>query len=252
MSSAARSACVGSACEPALDAAGHDALLFASRGENVRGYYGTAMLGEAVPDASDRGSYWLPGAGEMPFYTYSHPIRLVAEEHYRGLATLGAIANGFGEQEAQRFEPSPLPRVTLKPVRYRELRFEMIDVYGPRCAFIRCSFPSLNGLAFGTDVGHLWPRSAGGPESIQNVLPMSKDVNNQWDQGLISLTNSGDLLIARQAGRDTRALFANFERIEFPRNVQFWPDARYLERHRDEIFEKGPKWLPLADSSFRL
>lgn len=67
---------------------------------------------------------------------------------------------------------------------------------------------------------------------------MTKDVNFQWDGGLVSLTNAGKVLIAKNAGPDTRALFAGHTMARFADNPQFWPDAQYLERHRDEIFEK--------------
>ena len=53
--------------------------------------------------------------------------------------------------------------------------------------------PNLNTSRFGIDVGHIWPHWAGGPAIIQNVLPMSKDVNNQWDEGLVSLRNKWGL-----------------------------------------------------------
>ena len=244
----------------ALEAAGHEILMFASRDENAPGYFGTATLGDPVPDLSDKSKYWLPlhnqrpltrvvtlkelhalGGEEMPFHAYARPIRPLAEEEHDGLVTIGAIPSGFGEKEVQLLNETPLYRARFERPQNRRLRFEMLDAYGPECAFIRKSFPDLSGLRYGTDVGHLWPRYAGGPDIIQNVLPMSKDVNSQWDEGLISLTNNGDLLIANKAGNDTRALFNSFKRIEFPPDVQLWPDVRYLERHRDEIFEKGPK-----------
>ncbi len=246
----------------ALKAAGHEILLFASRDESIPGYFGTATVGDPVPDLSDRDKYWLPlhkqqrltrvvtlnelhalGVEEMPFHTYSRPIRPIADAEHEGLVTMGAIPSGFGEREVQLFNHTPLYREKFEQVQNRQLRFEMIDAYGPECAFMRRSFPDLSGLRYGTDIGHLWPRYAGGPDIIQNVLPMSKEVNWQWDEGLISLKNNGDLLIARGAGKDTRSLFADFKQIKFPANVQQWPDAQYLERHRDEIFEKGPKWL---------
>jgi hypothetical protein len=245
----------------ALDAAGHDVLLYASRDEELPGYYGTALLGDPAPDPRNPKVYLLPllnrqalarivsleelralGVEEQPFHIYAHPIRRVGEETQLALVNEGLILRGFGEEVTEHFLASSVEQSQRNSTDYRALRFEMLDLYGPKCAFLRRSFPSLDGHRYGIDVGHLWPHWAGGPDIIQNVLPMSKGVNNQWDEGLISLTNNGDLLIARQAGQDTRWLFSKCKRIIFPEDVAQWPDAKFLERHRDEIFEKGPNY----------
>jgi hypothetical protein len=243
----------------ALEAAGHEVLLFASRGEDDPGYYGTALLGEAMPDPTNARIYLLPlhdqkplsraislkelhalGVEEMPFHTYAHPIRKIAEGEQSALVSIGAIPDGFGEEATQVFDGLLTDTQRQRTADYRALRFEMLELYGPRCAFLRRSFANLHESRFGIDVGHLWPHWAGGPDIIQNVLPMSKDVNNQWDEGLVSLRNNGELLIAHKAGHDTKWLFAKCKKIVFPEDVGRWPDAKYLERHRDEIFEKGP------------
>jgi hypothetical protein len=242
----------------ALEAAGHEILLFASRDEGGSSYFASATMGDPVPDQNEPGKYWLPlhdvqplsrpitlrelralGVEEMPFPTYSHPIRAIASGEYLGLVTIGAIPSGFGEAEKQPALQPPY-RQRLTSVENRRLRFEMIDAYSPRCAFLRTSYPDLSGLGYGVDVGHIWPRYAGGLDVINNVLPMSKDVNWHWDAGLIGLTNGGGFLIAKQAGADTRLLFANVTQVKFPDLPQFWPDALSIERHRDVIFEKGP------------
>jgi hypothetical protein len=245
----------------ALKAAEQPVLLYASRDEELPGYIATAILGDPVPDPDHAGFYWLPllsraslnrrvtlkelralGVREMPFSVYARPIRRVEEDEYQGLLDIGAIPPGFGEAESPSFMGSSDSFDSAERHEYRALRFEMLDVYGPRCVFTERSYPSLIGMHFGSDVGHLWPRSAGGPSVIRNIVPMTKDVNHQWDWGLVSLRNNGDVLIAAQAGEDTRALFAAVTRIRFPQRAELWPDALFLERHRDEIFEKGPKW----------
>jgi hypothetical protein len=246
----------------ALKAAGHEILLFAAQGEDSPGYFGTAIMGDPFPDLSDGKNFRIPiygvhrltreislvefralGVEEQPFHTYSRPIRPIFEEEQSCLITLGAIPNGFGEEPVQTFDYTPLGRRELIGGEFRQLRFEMLDTYPNFCAFTRKAYLSLDGHRYGFDVGHVWPRSAGGASIIQNVLPMSKDVNNQWDEGAVSLTNAGDLLIAKNASLDTRALFASFRRIVFPKDPRLWPDVQYLERHRDEIFGRGPKWL---------
>jgi hypothetical protein len=183
------------------------------------------------------------GVGEMPFHTYKHPIRPVAEVEYEALFAEGLIPRGFWESSVQMFEALQAPTWRSGSPDYRRLRFELFDAYGTYCAFTRRSYSNLWGTRYGIDVGHLWPNWAGGPAIIQNALPMSKDVNNQWDEGMISLRGNGDVLISHQAGDDTRWLFDKVKRIDFPLNAALWPYAKYLERHRDEIFEKGPDRL---------
>ena len=50
----------------ALEAAGHEILMFASRDENAPGYFGTATMGDPVPDLSDKSKYWLPLYNQRP------------------------------------------------------------------------------------------------------------------------------------------------------------------------------------------
>ncbi|MGA9657551.1 MAG: hypothetical protein WBQ60_00420 [Asticcacaulis sp.] len=246
----------------AFKAAGHEILLFAAGREDNPGYFGTAILGDPIPDPTDASKFRLPiynmrqldreislaelralGVEEQPFNTYSRPIRPVFEGEQRWLIALGAIIPGFGEKDVQPFVHAQHYRRGSVEADFRQLRFEMLEAYPPFCAFTRKAYLSLDGTRYGFDAGHVWPRSAGGPSIIQNVLPMSKDVNNQWDEGMVSLTNAGNVLIAKNAGPDTRALFAGVKKIVFPEDPRLWPDTQFLERHRDEIFEKGPKWL---------
>lgn len=176
----------------------------------------------------------------MPFHTFSRPIRRVENDVYGGLVSLGMVPTGFGETESVPFMVADAAGTTLRD---RALRFEMLSAYGAACVFTGNHFPSLDGNRFGVDVGHCWPRSAGGPSIIQNVLPMCKDVNYLWDEGIISLTDDGDLLLARNANPSTRLLLANFQRIRFPVDARLWPDAKFLDIHRRTIFEIGPTWI---------
>lgn len=176
----------------------------------------------------------------FPSRSIRAPIRQVESSEFAALLQKGSITVGFGENQQPLFLPETRVHEVTEAVQLRALRFEMFDVYDPKCIFTKRSYPSLNMLRYGVDMGHIWPRAAGGPDIIQNVMPMSKDANNQWDEGLISLQINGDVLIAKDAGPDTYALLAGLKRVKFPKDIQFWPNAQYLERHRDTIFEKGP------------
>lgn len=81
----------------ALEIEGQPALLYASRTESTAGYFGTAVIGQAIPDLRDKSYYWLLlhqrkvlaravtlkelralGIGETPYHIYARPFRALA------------------------------------------------------------------------------------------------------------------------------------------------------------------------------
>lgn len=67
---------------------------------------------------------------------------------------------------------------------------------------------------------------------------MSAETNWLWDEGVISLTNDGRLLVSEHASPECRAFYVDGHEIPFLSSL-YWPKAEFLEWHRDLIFNKG-------------
>ncbi|KRA98351.1 hypothetical protein ASD83_15160 [Devosia sp. Root685] len=251
---------------------GRHVLIYAPRGEEDTGYQGLAEVVDVHPDP-DHPNFirveigailrfsvtltpkMLYDAGDIndaPFYTYSHAIRAAPSFEVTRIAALEPLfehrPSGWHEDTSSRAVEGAAPKRALsnKIIRSRILRFQMLQHYGPSCVFTLLELPSLDGLHFAVQQGHLWPLEYGGPDVLQNILPMSGDVNWLWDNGLISLKNDGTPLVASGASQQVLGLLRNCTRIRFPKDPRAWPQVEYLERHRDMVFEKNRAEARLA------
>ncbi len=241
-------------------------LLYSPRGETNPGYFGTAEVVGVHPDLEFSGSFWLQLAGQRlfakritledlydsgaindtPFHTYSRTIRVVSKHELERLVAMSEV----GEEPQRQFAESALelePHSVLLPSRKRQafklirrsiVRFQMLESYGPRCAFTDAYHPSLDGLRFAVQVGHLLPLRYGGPDILQNVVQMDGRVNWQWDEGIFTMRPDRTPIVSSKASSETRAELERFGRIHFPEDPRHWPKAEYLEAHRDLVFEK--------------
>lgn len=241
---------------------GRRVFLYRPSDEPNPGYYATALLKEVELDFANSRLMWvalddiralpqrlplngfasIEDSGRLPFYSYARTVRIVSPsdlDHLGAMMGEAIYPRGFGEVNVIDFEPSP-PRWRTQKIKVREklLRLALLTRYGPRCILTEKLYTSPSGRFVETQVGHLIARRYGGPDHIQNTLPMSGVGNWHWDNGLVALTNSGQLLVSSRASQDTRALFEHGRRIRFT-DSQAWPKAEYLEWHRDNIFEHG-------------
>ena len=140
-----------------------------------------------------------------------------------------------GEADIQRSSVTRIDRDRL-------VRFRMLELHGSRCLFSGAAHHSLDGRRHAVQVGHLLPLKHGGPDVLQNVMPMSAIVNWLWDEGIITLLNSGVIRISDRASDEDRAVIGGRHQIAFPKDPRFWPRAEYLEAHRDLIFDRLDGW----------
>ncbi|RYE70385.1 MAG: hypothetical protein EOO81_07935 [Oxalobacteraceae bacterium] len=238
-------------------------LLYRPSDEDEPGYYGVCLLAHVERDYGDPKWIWL-GLGpitlfpksirlseiygnelttDAPFYTYSRTLRPISDYEFEQLVGRQDVQEGIGFYE-EAWSGRPLEgaerRWTSRKVliRQRRLRDELFGVYGPRCSLTQELYWSLSGHAYETQVGHLVALEYGGPDTIQNALPMSATANWHWDNGLVSLTEGGRLLVSSRASVDSKRLFREGHEIKFL-DSRVWPKAEYLNWHRTHVFEKG-------------
>ncbi len=241
---------------------GRRLILYRPRDEDDHGYFGTAHIVDVEIDPTNSTFILLALAnttlfskpvalGELygtlhvndnPFHTYSRALPPMTQYEMEMLLGLERVHESLGLSEGnspvELDEPAPHWSVSKSRTRERLLRAHMLELYGPRCALSGHLHIGMNGRFYETQVGHVVALEYGGPDIIQNVVPMTGTTNWHWDHGLISLTNHGRILVSSRASSDTHKLFERGRQVHFP-DPRFWPRAEYLQWHREIIFESG-------------
>lgn len=76
---------------------------------------------------------------------------------------------------------------------------------------------------------------AGGPDTVANGIALSGTVHWMFDRGLVSLSDSGEILLSRKINdveRVQKLIYAD-RRARFPAASDARPDARFLAWHRE-------------------
>lgn len=241
---------------------GQTVVLYRPRHEDANGYYGTARLIGVEYDRTNPKWVWvalsniipfsqvvsldqLYGAtftNDTPFHLYSKALRPISSYELERLQEVQEHVRfaGLSEERPGKALLAPTPKWASRKTRIRRklLRDELIRLYGPACALTEKIYSTLSGRFFETQTSHMVALRYLGPDVIQNTLPMCSIANWHWDNGLVSLTNGGLILLSARAPPHARELFEGGRQVRFA-NSRVWPKAEYLEWHRDNIFEKG-------------
>ncbi|QQR39447.1 hypothetical protein [Devosia rhizoryzae] len=241
---------------------GRTVVLCRPRDEKDDGYYGTARILGVEYDYANSKWLWIAlgkvtafglpiplrelfgtqSTNDTPFHVYSRTLRPISPYEMERLLERGGVSQVMGFEES--LTPceilSPLPRWTTRKTKVSQklIRDELLTLYGPACVLTEKLYTTLNGRFCETQTGHVIALRYFGPDILQNTLPMCSIANWHWDNGIVSLTNAGKILLSERASPHAKELFGHGRQVRFA-NSQVWPKAEYLEWHRDNIFQKG-------------
>lgn len=134
----------------------------------------------------------------------------------------------------------PVDRATMlvsRKVRNRQFRERVLNIYGSRCALTGINLINGGGRAE-TQAAHIMSVEAGGPDKVNNGIALSGTVHWMFDRGLISLSDTGDILLSRAINdRDSveRLIFPD-RKAQLPKATIHQPHPHYLQWHRTERF----------------
>lgn len=273
-----------------LPAFQREILLYHPRDVEPRGFYAVGRLTDFCPDPEDpkfmflavnsirtlprpiSARQYLKATGQTVdqswwFRQFSPGFRIIPRQHIllvEALATqpgdfTEAMSASFGTADVtDEFEswPAGLPltasKIQLETRRKRDaqLRFDTLDAYGPRCAASNISILAPDGIGSEVEVCHLWSFADGGPDTVNNAMPMMRSVHWCFDKGWFGIRQNGNLSIAPYAPNFLQTLLKDRRSANFPERVALWPRPEFLRWHWDNRYRRILEQLGAADRTF--
>lgn len=139
-------------------------------------------------------------------------------------------------EEQQPWE-GPVDRATTlveRKLRDRQFRKRIVEAYDCRCALTGMRLVNGGGRAE-VQAAHIMSVEAGGPDTVANGIALSGTVHWMFDRGLISLSDSGDILLSRKINDidGVKKLLHADQRARLPSKADRRPHPRFLAWHRE-------------------
>lgn len=196
----------------------------------------------------------IGAGGSLDGSSVAQSIRAISNEEFNLILELGLITDEdllprsdvedeavplFVEEERIAWE-GLVDRATMlasRKVRNQQFRKRVLDAYGATCALTGMKLINGGGRAE-TEAAHIMSVEAGGPDAVSNGIALSGTIHWMFDRGLISLSDTGDILLSRAINdRDSveRLIYPD-RKARFPLVPTQRPHPRYLDWHRTECF----------------
>jgi putative restriction endonuclease len=129
--------------------------------------------------------------------------------------------------------------LTSRVDRDRLFRRLVLRAYDKRCAITGLKLINGGGRAE-VDAAHIRPVKHNGPDILSNGLALSGTAHWMFDRGLISLSDSLDILVSRHVNDpdSVRSLINPTGKAIVPKRLIERPHPRFLEWHRDNCFKQ--------------
>jgi predicted restriction endonuclease len=121
-------------------------------------------------------------------------------------------------------------------VRDRRLRWSVLEAYGAACAVCGDDDAAHETGSYEVEVCHLHGLRWGGPDILTNAMPMCRKHHWAYDEGLFALGDAGGIIPSRFMEPKLRRRFNGWTRAHFPKAIEAWPKAEFLQFHRSNVF----------------
>ncbi len=150
-------------------------------------------------------------------------------------------AQGFSDQNQtpliEMFAPRDREAIVInRPFRDAKFRQHIRKLYDRTCAFTGLRLINGKGRPE-VEAAHIIPVEHGGNDSVQNGIALSGTVHWMFDRGLLSLSDSYDILPSRHLNYDVSHLLNKDMRARVPSDPTNKPHPNYLEWHRNNVFK---------------
>lgn len=89
------------------------------------------------------------------------------------------------------------------------------------------------------EAAHIVPVAKSGPDTVSNGLALSGTVHWMFDRGLLSISDSNEILVAKNTVESStlERLVVPDRRLITPENISALPHPAYLKWHRENVFK---------------
>ncbi|WP_417686392.1 HNH endonuclease [Roseibium sp.] len=129
-----------------------------------------------------------------------------------------------------------VPQLVNRPFRDAKFKQHIRILYDRTCAFTGLRLINGKGRPE-VEACHIVPVEDGGNDSVQNGIALSGTVHWMFDRGLLSLTDSYEILPSRQLNYDISHLLHADMKARVPENPMHRPHPEYLAWHRRNKFK---------------
>lgn len=177
---------------------------------------------------------------------FGRALRLLAAEEYRLICQVGFTSSQSISQpeEAMALAEEPVEygrphRVRLLERPFREAAFTRLiqSAYKSTCAMTGLKLINGGGRCE-IEAAHIRPVARNGPDSPRNGIALSRTVHWMFDRGILSISDSGEILLAKGLVPDAVRRMLNPDgKVRFPSSAALAPHPVFLRYHREEFFK---------------
>jgi putative restriction endonuclease len=176
---------------------------------------------------------------------FGRAVRLIQDEEYQVIVAAGlAQINEKNYQEVA--EPLAIfdskrpviQQIIERP--FREAAFSRLvkEEYGLMCAMTGITIKNHRGITE-VEAAHIRPVKFNGPDSVRNGIALSRTFHWMFDHGLISVADSGDIIVKNIVPPKIYQLLNTNGKIRLPSNSVSAPHPEFLKFHREVIYDSA-------------
>ena len=177
---------------------------------------------------------------------FGRALRLLPTEEYRLICQVG-----FADSEPVA-RPESAMALAEEPVEYgRPNRVQLLERPFRDAAFTRviqtayestCAMTGLRLMNGGgrceIEAAHIQPVAHNGPDSPRNGIALSRTVHWMFDRGILSVSETGEILLAKRLVPDpVRRMLNPDGKVRFPSSAAWTPHPIFLRYHREHFFK---------------
>ncbi|HPJ96596.1 MAG TPA: HNH endonuclease [Syntrophales bacterium] len=176
---------------------------------------------------------------------FGRAVRLIQDEDYQAI-----VAAGLAQVNEKNYQEVAEPSLTFESKRpviqqiierpFREAAFSRLvkEEYGLTCAMTGITIKNDRGITE-VEAAHIRPVKFNGPDSVRNGIALCRTFHWMFDHGLISVADSGDIIVKDIVPPKIYHLLNTNGKIRLPSNRTSAPHPIFLKFHREEIYNSS-------------
>jgi len=176
---------------------------------------------------------------------FGRAVRNIPEEEYQAIVAAG-LSNfkvGLATDDVQPEIEFDVNRPIIQQIvnrPFREAAFSKLvkETYGFICAMTGIGIKDGRGVAE-VEAAHIKPVTLKGPDSVRNGIALCRTFHWMLDRGLVSVADSGDILVKPIVPKRVQELLNSDGKIRMPVSHIAAPHPEFLKFHRDEIYNSA-------------